>query len=67
MKRKSLKLIIGIFLCFCVSEVFSFSVKKQVEQGKKAPDFELETISGKTAKLSDFIGKVVILHFWKSN
>ncbi|HEY2924111.1 MAG TPA: TlpA disulfide reductase family protein [Candidatus Eisenbacteria bacterium] len=32
--------------------------------GSKAPDFELADISGKTVRLSDFAGKVVLLDFW---
>ncbi|HBB49611.1 TPA: hypothetical protein DEQ22_01575 [Candidatus Nomurabacteria bacterium] len=31
--------------------------------GKKAPDFELESIDGKTIKLSDYLGKNVVLFF----
>lgn len=31
--------------------------------GKKAPDFELESIDGKTVKLSDYLGKNVVLFF----
>ena len=31
---------------------------------KPAPDFELKGIDGKTYKLSDFRGKVVVLNFW---
>ncbi len=31
--------------------------------GQKAPDFELEGIDGKTVKLSDYIGKNVVLFF----
>src|SRR3989344_7067286 len=31
--------------------------------GEKAPDFELESIDGKTVKLSDYLGKTVVLFF----
>lgn len=32
--------------------------------GEKAPDFELETLTGDTVKLSDYRGKKVMLNFW---
>jgi len=35
-----------------------------LKEGNKAPDFELETLSGETIKLSDLEGKKVILNFW---
>lgn len=35
-----------------------------LELGKKAPDFELPSNVGKTVKLSDFIGKNVVLYFY---
>lgn len=35
-----------------------------LEVGQKALDFELETMSGKTIKLSDLQGKKVFLNFW---
>ena len=35
-----------------------------IEEGKPAPDFELETDSGDTVKLSDFRGRPVVLYFY---
>ncbi|MFD1037883.1 redoxin domain-containing protein [Virgibacillus byunsanensis] len=37
-----------------------------IEPGEEAPDFDLETLSGGSAKLSDYRGKKVILNFWAS-
>ncbi len=34
--------------------------------GKSAPDFVLTSINGKSLKLSDFKGKVVIVDFWST-
>ena len=39
---------------------------KSVQTGAIAPDFTLQTIDGKTIKLSDFKGKYVLLDFWAS-
>ncbi|HEY6150031.1 MAG TPA: peroxiredoxin [Gaiellaceae bacterium] len=35
-----------------------------IEEGKPAPDFELESDSGGTVKLSDLRGKPVVLYFY---
>jgi peroxiredoxin Q/BCP len=35
-----------------------------VEEGKPAPDFELESDSGETVRLSDLRGKSVVLYFY---
>ncbi len=35
-----------------------------VEEGKPAPDFELQSDSGETVRLSDLRGKAVVLYFY---
>jgi peroxiredoxin Q/BCP len=35
-----------------------------VEEGKRAPDFELRAHDGRTVKLSDFRGRAVVLYFY---
>ncbi|MFD2627677.1 redoxin domain-containing protein [Oceanobacillus kapialis] len=35
-----------------------------LEVGNQAPDFELETLTGESVKLSDFRGKRVMINFW---
>lgn len=35
-----------------------------VEEGKPAPDFELTSDSGDTVRLSDFMGKPVVVYFY---
>ena len=35
-----------------------------IEEGKPAPDFELQSDSGETVRLSDFRGKPVVLYFY---
>ncbi|RKQ30801.1 TlpA family protein disulfide reductase [Oceanobacillus halophilus] len=42
----------------------SNDVEVGIEQGQVAPDFELTTLNGETAKLSDFRGKRVFINFW---
>jgi peroxiredoxin len=41
-------------------------VQAAAETGKAAPDFELKDITGKTVKLSDYKGKVVVLEWVNS-
>ncbi len=38
----------------------------QEKEGSPAPDFEGKTIKGKDLKLSNYLGKVVLIDFWAS-
>jgi thiol-disulfide isomerase/thioredoxin len=40
-----------------------FDIDSSVD-GEKAPDFELSTLDGEIIKLSDYVGKIVLLDFW---
>lgn len=42
----------------------SANVPEGISIGNRAIDFELQTLDGKTVKLSDFRGKPVLLNFW---
>jgi len=37
-----------------------------VQKGEPAPDFELSDLNGKTHRLADYKGKVVVINFWAS-
>lgn len=62
MKSKWLKAII-LWVVFSSSFLISSA---QPKVGQKAPDFEIEDPNGKTIRLSDLSGKVVLLDFWAS-
>jgi thiol-disulfide isomerase/thioredoxin len=40
------------------------NIEEKVEIGYMAPNFNIELLSGETAKLSDYRGKVVLINFW---
>lgn len=42
-------------------------IAKRLAQGEKAFDFTFTTPQGKTGKLSDFKGKIVLLSFWSTD
>src|SRR5258708_261110 len=53
--------------CFLSYHIDSFSQLKEIKVGEKCPDVELATIINykvKSAKVSDFDGKLLILDFW---
>src|SRR5690554_1010142 len=48
------------------SDVEFLPTDEGLAKGEIAPDFELMTLDGETARLSDYKGKKVILNFWAS-
>lgn len=52
----------ALLLCF-MGLVFLGGCGKS-ESGKKAPDFSLQEITGKTVSLKQYLGHIVVLDFW---
>ena len=48
----------------CVPEQAVKAAVKDAKTRKPAPDFSLKDVNGKSVKLSDYKGKVVLLNFW---
>jgi len=71
MKRNPLALVVVAFVVALMLYVgFHMARRKgafattRVTQFSVAPDFSLESLDGKTMRLSDFRGKAVLLNFW---
>lgn len=55
--------IMSIFII--ISFILSINtLSANTSDNKKAPDFALKTLEGKTVKLSDYKGKIIIIDFW---
>jgi peroxiredoxin len=50
---------------FTTRGIVSVATETGPEIGKRAPDFTLQDINGKTVKLSESLGKKVIVNFWQ--
>ncbi|HUQ94828.1 MAG TPA: TlpA disulfide reductase family protein [Bryobacteraceae bacterium] len=57
-------LAIGSLTGSCVSSTSARAAVKPEKDRKPAPEFSLKDADGRTVKLSDYRGKVVLLNFW---
>src|SRR5260370_26726028 len=71
MKRNPLALVIVAFVVALMLDVGIHMATRSgrlstqsITRSTVAPDFSLESLEGKTMRLSDFHGKVVLLNFW---
>jgi thiol-disulfide isomerase/thioredoxin len=68
--KKNVFLIIFILLALIITGSILFkkttSITQNAKIGMPAPDFILKDIEGKTWKLNELKGKIVILNFWAS-
>jgi hypothetical protein len=56
----------AVILFFIVLQVLvSASLHAGLKEGKKLPEFKLPSVNGKQTALTDYLGKVVIIHLWK--
>jgi thiol-disulfide isomerase/thioredoxin len=71
MNRNPLALIVvalvvalGIYVGYHKARNPGASLRSRITKSSPAPDFSLESLDGKTMRLSDFRGKAVLLNFW---
>jgi len=55
---------LGLYFGYHQARHSSASLTPRLGLSKPAPDFSLESLDGKTMRLSDFRGKAVLLNFW---
>jgi peroxiredoxin len=57
---------IRLISLFIFALLLTLGCGNNVSAGPQAPDFTMQDLSGKTIRLSDYRGRVVVLDFWAS-
>ncbi|MDZ4815938.1 MAG: TlpA disulfide reductase family protein [Verrucomicrobiota bacterium] len=64
MKQKAVRISLFLFVTLCLFAATLSPSQAKDMKNQMAPAWELKDIDGKTVKLSDFKGKVILLDFW---
>jgi peroxiredoxin len=62
--RRILFVVMFGLIAYALYQTFTATDKNRLDIGDEAPDFQIQTLDGKTVQLSDYRGKVVLLNFW---
>ena len=62
-----LRVTLSVLFIFVIFLGVSGAFAQGLKPGTEAPDFTLVSTDGDTLSLSDFSGRVIVLHFWHSN
>ena len=63
---RSVSVMLIIFFSFVINAPEALATDTAPALGQYAPPFELTDLSGKTIRLSEYKGRVVLLHFWST-
>ena len=55
----------NVIVLFFIVLGLNTNTEAALKVGDKAPAFTLPSIDGKDISLSDYLGKIVIIHMWK--
>lgn len=63
-RNKAIAIAGSALIVFAVMDAVSNPVPDVLDEGQRAPEFELLTLEGEAVKLSDFRGRAVLVNFW---